>query len=177
MITTCISFTKRFLYEKLNWSFRANTKSSQKLPKDREQKCYETFVRLGFLIYTEQIHQTLIVNYDQTGIVLVPGGQDHTYEERGAKQVAIGGRDEKRAFTSLISTAITSELLPTESVWTGKSERSLPILQYRERAVAEGHIFSYNPNNYWSSLATMKDYVEKIIKPNRNAIIAKHNLP
>ncbi|RPA92422.1 hypothetical protein L873DRAFT_1710015, partial [Choiromyces venosus 120613-1] len=43
-ITISISFMKRFLYEKLNWSFQANTKSCQKVPKDWQQKCYETFL-------------------------------------------------------------------------------------------------------------------------------------
>ncbi|RPA88840.1 hypothetical protein L873DRAFT_1900478 [Choiromyces venosus 120613-1] len=88
------------------------------------------FFDLFFLIYIEQIYKTLIVNCDQTGIVLVPGGADYTYEEWGAKQVAIHGWDENHAFTLLISITISSELLPTKSIWTGKTEYSLPTLLY-----------------------------------------------
>ena len=32
---------------------------------------------------------------DQTGVVLIPGANDHTYEKKGVKQVPIHRKDEK----------------------------------------------------------------------------------
>ncbi|PWW79177.1 hypothetical protein C7212DRAFT_99256, partial [Tuber magnatum] len=147
----------------LNWSFQANTKSSQKIPKDWEQECYETFLRLVFLIYTEQILKTSIVNHNHSSIVLIRSDADYTYEEWRSNQVAIHRWDKKCVFISLISTRICGVHLPTQLVWTGKMAYSLPTHLYCKQVEAEAYIFSNNPNNYWCSFVTMKECFEKII--------------
>lgn len=63
---------------------------------------------------------------DQTGVVLVPGANDHTYEKKRAKQIPIHGKDEKRAFTAVLPGRQTGTVLPIQSVWKGATSRSLP---------------------------------------------------
>lgn len=128
-------------------------------------------------MYTENIHQSLVVNCDQTEVILIPTGSDHTYNPRGSKQVELYGKEEKRAFTSLITTSIDGGMLPTQSVWSGKTARYLPSIMFRAPAEDEGHLFSFNRKNHWSCLSTMKVYFEILIKPYRNRMLAKHELP
>lgn len=52
-----------------------------------------------YTLSREKIHQSMMVNADQTGLVLVPGGNDPTYKVKGSKQELIHGNDKKRAFT------------------------------------------------------------------------------
>jgi hypothetical protein len=45
-----------YLNEELNWSFRAATTASQKIPNDWEDQCEITFVELVYTIATSDIH-------------------------------------------------------------------------------------------------------------------------
>lgn len=66
-----IATTRRFLSEKLGWSSRKGTKDGQKTPEDWEVSCEKTIVRFVYTVRKENIHITLIVNIDQTGVILV----------------------------------------------------------------------------------------------------------
>lgn len=50
---------------------------------------------------------------DQTGVVLVPGGNEKTYEIKGSSQVPLHGKKEKRAFTAVLLISAAGEVLPT----------------------------------------------------------------
>ncbi|PWW75413.1 hypothetical protein C7212DRAFT_202788, partial [Tuber magnatum] len=118
----------------------------------------------------------LIVNCDQTGVVLIPTASDHTYNPHRSKQVELHGKEEKYIFTSLITTSTDGGMLPTQSVWAGNTVRSLPALQFRAPAENGGHLFSFNPKNHSSYCATMKVYFKELIKPYRDWMITKHGL-
>lgn len=89
------------------------------------------------------IDATLLVNVDQTSVVLIPGGNDRTYDEKGIKQVGAIGKDKKRAFTAVLAISAEGRLLPTQSIWKGKTEQSLPSYKTSQRKEAEdkGHRF------------------------------------
>ncbi len=53
---------------------------------------------------------------DQTDVLLVPVGQDNTYEVKETKQVPIHGKEEKRAFTSVLSVDLEGKVLPIQCV-------------------------------------------------------------
>ncbi|PUU72585.1 hypothetical protein B9Z19DRAFT_1009019, partial [Tuber borchii] len=53
--------------------------------------------------------------------ILVLGRTDYIYCLKGFKQIEVHGHDEKRAFSSLISTALSGDFLPTQLVWCGKT--------------------------------------------------------
>ena len=79
---------------------------------------------------------------DQTGTVLVPGGNDNTYEIKGAKQVPIHGKEGKRAFTAVLSVDLGGEVLPTQSVWKGVLAASLPTIAASEEAKRRSPIWT-----------------------------------
>lgn len=58
----------------------------------------------------------LIMNIDQTDMILVLGGTDNTYEAKGAKPVFIHRKEEKRAFTAVLSIKFEGKDLLTQNV-------------------------------------------------------------
>lgn len=103
----------------------------------------------------------------------------YTYEEKGSKQVGLQGKDEKRAFTSLLSITAEGELLPSQSIWPGVTDQSLPAAHLRKPLEDLGHVFSLNSSEsktHFSCLKTMQEYFEKIVVPHRNRMINLHNL-
>lgn len=145
-------------------------------PDDWLEKCQKCFFRFVYTASKENIHQSMIVNADQTGIVLVPGGDDPTYEPKGSKQVLIHGKDEKRAFTCVTSVTGTAQVLATQSVWKGKTQQSRPTLESLHTAYNLGHSFTSNPNKHWSSFDTTKEWIQDILLPYRERMIAKYSL-
>lgn len=121
----------------------------------------------------------MLVNLDQTGVLLNPSGDMYTYEEKGSKQVGLHGKDEKRAFTSLLSITAEGEMLPSQSIWPGATLQSLPKAEIRKHLEDLGHIFSINPSEsktHFSCFKSMKEYFKKIITPHRERMILKHDL-
>ena len=53
------------------------------------------------------------MNMDQTGVIFVVDGTDNIYEIKRAKQVLIHEKEEKRAFTTVLSMNFRREVLPT----------------------------------------------------------------
>lgn len=84
------------------------------------------------------------------------GGSKNTYKVKGAKQVPIHGKEEKRTFTAVLSVHFSGEVLATQSVWKGVSALSLPISKAFEEAIKRGYQFRLNRHTYWSSLETTK---------------------
>ena len=50
---------------------------------------------------------------DQTGVILVPGGNEKTYGIKRSRQVPFYGKEGKRAFTAVLSVAPTGEIFST----------------------------------------------------------------
>ena len=111
---------------------------------------------------------------DQTGVVLVPGGNKKTYEVKGFHQVLLHGKDEKRAFIAVLSVAATGKILLIQSVWKGKTKDSQPSESATRNALEKGHRFTSNPRTYWSSFETSKKWVEEILFSYQERMIAKH---
>jgi hypothetical protein len=173
-----IRSVRRFLQYQLNWTVRVATKASQKLPDNWQDQCKKPFFDL--LVYTinrEHIHQSLVINADQTAVVLIPGANQRTYNEKGVKQVSLLGLEEKRALTVLLATSADGKVLPAQEVWFGKTVASLPTPTARAESESEGFLFSTNPKNHWSNEATMYDFFLKLYGPYRSAMIQEHHLP
>ncbi len=56
------------------------------------------------------------INADQTGVVLVPDENDHTYKIKDFKQVLIHENDKKHTFIYVKSVTRIEEILATQSV-------------------------------------------------------------
>ncbi|EIM82511.1 uncharacterized protein STEHIDRAFT_30759, partial [Stereum hirsutum FP-91666 SS1] len=151
----------------LRWVPRVSTRAAQKTPVDAEQQIWELFLRLALWVRDAGVrHPSLIVNFDQTQVVIADNNA-HTFAEEGSKQVGVNGKEEKRAFTSVVGISASGDVLPSQLIFKGGSDRSLPSpsAPARDEASRLGFLYSWNPNNYWSSLSLMETYMETIIVP------------
>lgn len=62
----------------------------------------KTFFRFIYTVCKENIHITLLVNINETRVILVSGANNAIYEIKRAKQVLIYGKNEKCTFTSIL---------------------------------------------------------------------------
>lgn len=53
-----------------------------------------------------------------------------TMEERGAKQVKLVGRGDKRQITALLASTLSGVLLPLQLIYAGKTEQCHPKVQF-----------------------------------------------
>ena len=162
------SWVQKFIHERLNWSFRRSTRASQKLPANLDDVLREHLCRLILTMRNCVIaHAAFDVNIDQTNSVYQPNSTS-TFEEVGSKQVAVVGKDEKRAATIVVGASASGDLLPWQLIYEGRSVRSLPSKNcpgYKE-ALCLGFLVSIsNTDTYWSTFELMCEYVTGILVP------------
>ncbi|KAJ7604624.1 hypothetical protein B0H17DRAFT_1120943 [Mycena rosella] len=119
------SFVRRYLRNTLGWSERRATKAAQKLPANHEKVLEEAFFREAHVIRDYAVPAALRVNTDQTQLVYQQGSGS-IWNQRGAKQVATVGQEEKRAFTLVPSISASGVLLPMQAVFNGRTMVSCP---------------------------------------------------
>ena len=105
-----------------------------------------------------EIPPELVINWDQTGIKIVPVSS-WTMEKRGAKRVEIAGVDDKRQITAVFVATAVGEFLPIQLIYQGKTAASLPAFTF-----PDDWSVTYTPNR-WANEETTKMYIEKIIVP------------
>jgi hypothetical protein len=173
------AFVRQYLRNTLNWSERRSTKAAQKLPANYKILLDDAFLREAYVIRDYAIPAALRVNTDQTQLVYSQGS-DSTWNERGAKQVATVGQEEKRAFTLVPSISASGELLPMQAIFTGRTTSSCPSSaskRYKE-ALAQGYTMLPSlTSTYWSTHGTMHQLVDDIIAPYFEATKTKLGLP
>jgi hypothetical protein len=79
--------------------------------------------------------------------------------ERGALQVEIAAKEDKRQITALLGCSAKGELLPLQLIYQGKTEKCHPRTTF-----PEGFGITHS-ENHWSTIATMKDYVIHVLSP------------
>lgn len=161
------SFLRKWLHETMNWSERKATQATHKLPKDWEDICEKSLLRIAQDIKEEDIPSALYVNTDQTQAVYAQGS-NLTWTQTGSTQVSVVGEDEKRAFTAVVSVSNSGVLLPFQAIYMGKSNRSCPERSAKDydAAQAAGFRFEYSDTaTYWSTQKTMRLLVDNIIAP------------
>ena len=74
----------------------------------------------------------------------------------GDRQVTIAGADDKRAVTLMVAITASGDLLRTQVIVAGKTERSLPAAHLRT-AVNKKIRYDYSGGNkHWSNISMMK---------------------
>ena len=109
-------------------------------------------------ILMNDIPDELIVNWDQTGIQLVPTG-DWTMHRAGEKIVPINNSDDKQQITAVLSASMAGEYLAPQLLFQGKTERCHTKVDF-----PKGWDVWHSENN-WSNEDTMKRYIERIVIP------------
>ena len=107
---------------------------------------------------SRNIPDSLIINWDQTGINYVPVSQ-WTMAKEGSKRVAIAGQNDKRQITAVFAASLSGNFLPLQLVYQGKTPKCLPTVTFPSK----WHVTA--TPNHWCNEKTSLDYVEKIIVP------------
>ena len=109
-------------------------------------------------VYMEDIPPELILNWDQSGIRIVPSST-WTMEQRGAKRVEMIGVNDKRQITAVFCGTLLGDFLPVQLIYKGKTPRCHPNFKFPE----EWHI-THSPK-HWSNEETMIQYINHIVLP------------
>ena len=73
-------------------------------------------------VLINEIPESLIINWDQTGLSIVPSG-DWTMEKEGAKTVPIVHSDGKRQLTAVLAITAAGEYLPPQLLYQEKTPK------------------------------------------------------
>ena len=106
----------------------------------------------------EEISGELILNWDQTGLNIVPSSS-WTMDKHGAKRVEITGAKDKRQITTVFCGTLVGDFLPIQLIFKGKTSRCHPHF----KLPSWWHV-THSPN-HWSAEETMLQYIEHIIIP------------
>lgn len=118
-------------------------------------------MKLAFLqrvkdtVVKHSVPVTMIVNL---GLKFVPCSQ-WTMAEKGSKQVAVTGLDDKREMTVLLALCLGGVLLPPQLIYAGKTERCHTAVTFPN----DWNII--HSMNHWSNESTMLKYMERVLSP------------
>jgi len=123
-------------------------------------------------VFALQVHPSLVINMDQTGVHLVPSS-GWTYEKVNSSSVAVVGADDKRQITVCLASSLHGDLLPLQLIFQGKTARSLPD---PTAASIASLCHLTQSENHWSSQTTMQLYISEILMPHAERCIQQHRL-
>ena len=106
----------------------------------------------------EEIPPELILNWDQTGIMIVPSAS-WAMDERGTRRVEIGRLKDKRQITAVFCGSIQGDFLPVQLIYKGTTQRCHPHFKF-----PPGWHVTHS-KNHWSTETTMLEYIDNIIVP------------
>jgi len=157
-----INITKSFvksLLRRMGFVKRKGTNGVKHLPTDFAEICKAFEEKINKVTVEHNVPDSMIINWDQTGCQLVPGG-DWTMEKQGTQQISISGLDDKRQITLLLAVSKSGTLLPPQLIYPGKTDRCLP----------KNVNFPYTcdltyTETHWSNEETMIRFVDKVIIP------------
>ena len=110
------------------------------------------------MVTTEEIPGELIMNWDQTGIKLVPASS-YTMEQCGSKRVEMGGAGDKKQITAVFCGTILGDFLPVQLIYKGKTPRCHPKYKF-----PPDWSITHSPKR-WSNENTMLEYIDDIVIP------------
>ena len=78
----------------------------------------------------EEIPPELILNWDQTGLKIVPSNT-WTMEEQGSKRVDVAGANDKRQITAVFCGSLVGDFLPVQVIYQGKPHAAILSSNFR----------------------------------------------
>ena len=110
------------------------------------------------VVLMDDILPELILNWDQTGIHLVPAST-WTMDREGSSRVEISGANDKRQITAVFCGSLTGDFLPLQLIYKGKTQRCHPCYTFP----SDWNV-TQSPK-HWSTEETMIEYIYEIIVP------------
>jgi len=85
-----------------------------------------------------------VINWDQTGMQLVPAGNARTYHTKNSLDVSMANGNDKQGYTAMLASAASGKMLPLQVIYGGVkgSLRTLPNVLCRVTATAKGFVFA-----------------------------------
>jgi hypothetical protein len=117
-----------------------------------------------------------VINWDQTGMQLVPAGNARTYHTKNSLDVSVANGNDKQGYTDVFASAASGKMLPLQVIYGGAegSLRALPNVLCRATAAAKGFVFAQTPT-HWSSQGNMRKYIIGVIDPYVRSVIKASN--
>lgn len=137
---------------------KATTSKSKTLPQEFAKIKIDFLKEIAAVITIEEIPPELILNWDQTGIHLVPAAA-WTMDQIGSKRVEISGVNDKRQVTAVFCGSMLGEFLPLQVIYQGKTDRCHPQFKF------PGDWDICHSPKHWSTETTMIRYIEEILLP------------
>ena len=105
-----------------------------------------------------EIPDDLILNWDHTGINIVPGST-WTMDHKGKQHVELLALDDKRQITAVVCGSLSGNLLPFQLIYQGKTTGCLPKVKLPK----DWHITC--TENHWSNEQKTLEYIELVLLP------------
>lgn len=172
-LTLSQGFLSTWAREQMGWTWRCRTGAASKLPIDWHAQGNKMAQRIAANMEIYEVHPSLVVNMDQTGVHLVPV-DNHTYEARGSKDVKVIGAEDKRQITACVASSLDGDLLPLQLIFTGSTAKCLPP---STPAAIAASVHITHSDNHWSSQETMQQWIKEVLVPYANLRIMQHALP
>ena len=158
------------LLQRMGYVKRKGTKAGRKLPADYDQVKAAFMKRIVDAVQENKIPAELVINFDQTGVKLVPTSE-WTMAAEGANQVEITGCDDKREITAVLGISMAGKMLPPQVIYAGKTDRCHPEFNFPS---------TWNithSENHWSNEVTMLEYADQVLIPFCSKMRRSMNLP
>jgi len=157
-----ISFSKSWAYSvlhRMGYVQQKATTSKSKMTEVGFSESKQLFLSdVRAIVIMEEVPPELVLNWDQTGVKIVPI-DTWTMELRGSKHVELIGLQEKQQITTVFCGTLVEVFLPVQLVYKGKTTHWHPQFVFP----VDWEI-TYFPN-HWSTGTTMISYIDNIIGP------------
>ena len=112
----------RSIMDRMGFTKRKGTKGVKNRPDDLAEVSGKFFRRIGRRVRKYDTPDELIINWDQTGVDVVPASK-WTMHGRGEKQIPIKGIDDKHQYTVVLACTLSGDFLPPQILYQGETEQ------------------------------------------------------
>ena len=146
------------LLKRMNFTKRIGTTQAKITPEHFEELRLQFLQDIVNVVKMEDIPPSLVFNWDQTGLYLVPASK-WTMAPKGQKRVRVKGLNDKRMITGVFCATLIGDFLPMQIIYGGKTNRCHPSIPF-----PDDWDIAHN-EKHWSNEATMLQYIENVIVP------------
>lgn len=111
--------------EKVEFQKRRVTSTSKVSPTNFDEHKNNYLCDIWSIVKMEDIPDSLILNWDQTGVKIVPTSS-WTMEKTGTKRVESAAADDKRQITGVFVGSLAGDFLPIQVIYQGSTRRCIP---------------------------------------------------
>ena len=108
---------------------KATTAKSKYAPEDFAALKRDFLNDVAAVVTMEDVPPELVLNWDQTGIHLVPAST-WTMDKEGSKCIEVSGVNDKRQITAVFCGTLTGDFLPLQLIYKGKSAHCHPRFRF-----------------------------------------------